>query len=140
MTPKIFYCSFCHASQHHVDLMIAGDKESDQSVNICSECLALCNDIVAKKSENEEFAPIVVSDEIVADFETIEKLKINALRMIGDCYAGAMGLWEKIEKEYNIDCTDRMYNPDTKMIEKSVRRQEANDWFYSNYMVIKGKK
>jgi hypothetical protein len=43
---EIVFCSFCGKSQHEVFRMIAGDK-----VNICSECVDLCNEIIAGRLE-----------------------------------------------------------------------------------------
>lgn len=40
---KLLYCSFCSKNQYEVSKLIAGP-----CVYICSECVALCNDIVGK--------------------------------------------------------------------------------------------
>jgi ATP-dependent Clp protease ATP-binding subunit ClpX len=42
---KNLYCSFCGKSQHEVKKLIAGN-----SVLICDECIALCNDILREES------------------------------------------------------------------------------------------
>jgi len=42
---KVFYCSFCGKDESKVTL-IAGP-----SVNICSECVCLCNDILLEKHQ-----------------------------------------------------------------------------------------
>ena len=41
-------CSFCGRPADQVDGMVAGPN-----VNICNECIALCNDIIANQFENE---------------------------------------------------------------------------------------
>jgi ClpX C4-type zinc finger len=40
---KILYCSFCFKSQHEVKRLITGPG----SIFICSECVGLCNEIIA---------------------------------------------------------------------------------------------
>jgi hypothetical protein len=41
----LLYCSFCGKNQHEVRKLIAGP-----SVFVCDECIALCNDILAKEN------------------------------------------------------------------------------------------
>ncbi|MCK6527974.1 ATP-dependent Clp protease ATP-binding subunit ClpX [Myxococcota bacterium] len=43
LSPGDITCSFCHKSQREVEKIIAGPK-----VYICSECIALCNDIISE--------------------------------------------------------------------------------------------
>jgi len=45
LSPGDITCSFCHKSQREVEKIIAGPK-----VYICSECIALCNDIISEDS------------------------------------------------------------------------------------------
>ena len=41
MPEPVIYCSFCDKSQHEVQTVIAGPN-----VNICNDCVAVCNDIL----------------------------------------------------------------------------------------------
>ncbi|MCA1985262.1 MAG: ATP-dependent Clp protease ATP-binding subunit ClpX [Desulfovibrio sp.] len=48
-TPPELHCSFCSKSQDEVQRLIAGPD-----VYICDECVALCNEIIAQESVNED--------------------------------------------------------------------------------------
>ncbi|AGW13891.1 ATP-dependent Clp protease ATP-binding subunit ClpX [Megalodesulfovibrio gigas] len=48
-TPPELHCSFCSKSQEEVQRLIAGPD-----VYICDECVALCNEIIAQESINED--------------------------------------------------------------------------------------
>ncbi|GAB7080392.1 ATP-dependent Clp protease ATP-binding subunit ClpX [Megalodesulfovibrio paquesii] len=48
-TPPELHCSFCSKSQDEVQRLIAGPD-----VYICDECVALCNEIIAQESINED--------------------------------------------------------------------------------------
>jgi ATP-dependent Clp protease ATP-binding subunit ClpX len=48
---KNLYCSFCGKSQHDVKKLIAGN-----SVFICDECIALCNDVLREEGPNADGA------------------------------------------------------------------------------------
>ena len=45
---KTLYCSFCFKSQHEVNKLIAGPA----GLFICSECVGLCNAVIAGASPN----------------------------------------------------------------------------------------
>jgi len=45
---KITYCSFCFKSQHEVKMLISGPA----GVFICSECVDLCNEYIARRARN----------------------------------------------------------------------------------------
>jgi len=46
MPEPVIYCSFCDKSQHEVQTVIAGPN-----VNICNDCVAVCNDILRHVSK-----------------------------------------------------------------------------------------
>ncbi len=46
---EILYCSFCGKSQHEVLKLIAGP-----SVQICDECVDLCNDIITEEMKEQD--------------------------------------------------------------------------------------
>lgn len=45
MIIKIYICSFCHKNQHNVDAIITGPD----GVNICSECVSVCNKVLEER-------------------------------------------------------------------------------------------
>jgi hypothetical protein len=45
---RILYCSFCFKSQHEVKKLISGPAD----IFICSECVDLCNEIIAGRPPN----------------------------------------------------------------------------------------
>lgn len=45
--PKKYTCSFCGKDNHQVVAMIAGPQ-----VNICSECVGLCNNMIGDHIHN----------------------------------------------------------------------------------------
>lgn len=53
-TPKItLYCSFCFGSQHEVKTLVRGPA----GVFICSECVALCSEVVAGRPPDPSTFP-----------------------------------------------------------------------------------
>src|SRR6516225_6779721 len=52
------YCSFCFQSQHDVKMLIAGPA----AVFICDECVALCNQWIARTPPPAGSRPVAVED------------------------------------------------------------------------------
>ncbi len=46
---KLIYCSFCGKTQNEVEKMITGP-----SVNICNECVDVCNDVIEESRKNQK--------------------------------------------------------------------------------------
>ena len=53
LAAKISYCSFCFKSQHQVKMLISGPA----GIFICSECVELCNEYVARQPRKASQSP-----------------------------------------------------------------------------------
>jgi len=65
--PATLHCSFCGKSQHKVAMLIAGPR----GVFICSECVGLCDKILAgtwTKADSKGFEPLKQSTEELLAF------------------------------------------------------------------------
>ena len=66
--PQTLYCSFCFKSQHHVETLVSGPA----GVFICDECVALCNNVIARNQTSNAPSP---SDKEIPTERLLERLQ-----------------------------------------------------------------
>ena len=74
---KYVVCSFCGKASTEVEKLIAGP-----GVNICNECVALCDDIV--RESRTAAAPMAASGDVLTRLERLERLVSELRRPEGE--------------------------------------------------------
>ena len=94
---KTLYCSFCFKSQHEVKKLISGPAR----VFICSDCVDLCNEIIADRPLNwkppspEELPTERLLERLQAIEETVQG-KGNQLQTVVDLLRSRKVSWVRI--------------------------------------------
>jgi len=57
MAEQIIYCSFCHESQHDLEVLITGPE-----ANICNKCVDICIGLIGEVSPEKTDSPAAPSE------------------------------------------------------------------------------